>query len=258
MLRFEGRTLARFDRVLAVSDVDRDTLQRLYASQLSAPVSVIPTGVDIEYFTPKPLDAAHARHIVFTGSMDWLPNEDGVVYFCRDVLPRIRQAEPDVTFTIVGRSPTPAVRRLAQEEGVDVTGRVTDVRPYLANAVVYVVPLRIGGGTRLKIFEAMAAGKAIVSTSIGAEGLPTTDGQHLVLADNADAFASAVIGLLRDDTRRQHLERQARTLVAEHYDWAAAAEQLEACITDTRTLTTRSGDARSPMQLTSINRAKLL
>jgi sugar transferase (PEP-CTERM/EpsH1 system associated) len=258
MIRFEGRTLARFDRVLAVSDVDRDTLQRLYPRQLSAPVSVVPTGVDVEYFTPKPLVPANARHIVFTGSMDWLPNEDGVVYFCRDVLPRIRQAEPDVTFTIVGRSPTPAVRRLAQEEGVEVTGRVADVRPYLAKAAVYVVPLRIGGGTRLKIFEAMAAGKAIVSTTVGAEGLPTTDGQHLLLADSPEAFASTVIGLLRDDNRREHLERQARTLVAERYDWAAAADELEACIADTRKLTTRSDDARSPMPLTSINRAKLL
>ncbi len=258
MIRFEGRTLARFDRVLAVSEVDRDTLQRIYDRQLSAPVSVVPTGVDVDYFTPKPLDRANARHIVFTGSMDWLPNEDGVVYFCRDVLPRIRQAEPDVTFTIVGRSPTPAVRRLAQEEGVEVTGRVADVRPYLEKAAVYVVPLRIGGGTRLKIFEAMAAGKAIVSTTVGAEGLPTIDGQHLLLADSPDAFASAVIGLLSDDARREHLERQARTLVAERYDWAAAAEQLEACIRDTRRITTRSDDARSPLHITSINRAKLL
>jgi polysaccharide biosynthesis protein PslH len=258
MFRFEGRTLARFDRVLAVSDVDRDTLHRLYDRQLSAPVSVVPTGVDVEYFTPKPLDSANARHIVFTGSMDWLPNEDGVVHFCRDVLPRIRRDEPDVTFTIVGRSPTPAVRRLAQEEGIEVTGRVADVRPYLAQAAIYVVPLRIGGGTRLKIFEAMAAGKAIVSTTIGAEGLPTTDGEHLLLADTPDTFASAVVGLLRSSNRREQLERQARTLVAERYDWAAAAEQLEACITDTRKITTRSDDARSPMPLTSINRVKLL
>jgi sugar transferase (PEP-CTERM/EpsH1 system associated) len=258
MIRFEGHTLARFDRVLAVSDVDRETLHRIYGRQLSAPVSVIPTGVDVEYFKPTPLDPANARHIVFTGSMDWLPNEDGVVHFCRDILPRIRQAEPDVAFTIVGRSPTPAVRRLAQDEGVEVTGRVADVRPYLAKAALYVVPLRIGGGTRLKIFEAMAAGKAIVSTTVGAEGLPTKDGQHLVLADSPETFANAVIGLLRDDNRRQHLERQARTLVAEHYDWAAAAEQLKTAITDTHRTTTRSDDARSAMQLTSINRAKLL
>ena len=126
-------------------------------------MSVIPTGVDTTYFATGPADPSDAPRIVFTGSMDWLPNVDGVMFFCREILPLIRQSEPDVAFTIVGRSPTPAVRRLAQEPGIEVTGRVDDVRPYLAASAVNVVPLRIGGGTRLKIFEAMAAGRAVVS-----------------------------------------------------------------------------------------------
>ena len=129
MRRFEAKTVARFNRVLAVSDVDRDTLQRLYGDRLTAPVSVVPTGVDSGYFTPSPIDAAASKRLVFTGSMDWLPNADGVHFFCHEVLPIIRAAEPDVTFTIVGRSPTPAVRRLADDRAVEVTGRVEDVRP---------------------------------------------------------------------------------------------------------------------------------
>jgi polysaccharide biosynthesis protein PslH len=257
MRRFEERTMHRFDRVLTVSDVDRDTLQRLYPS-VAVPVSVIPTGVDTDYFRPQPRQAGAARNIVFTGSMDWLPNEDGVLFFVREVLPLIRAVEPDVTFTIVGRSPTPQVRRLAEDEGIVVTGRVADVRPHLASAAVYVVPLRIGGGTRLKIFEAMAAGKAIVSTSIGAEGLPTAHGEHLLLADDPQAFAASVVQLLRDGPRRDALERQARALVEERYDWAAAASELESSLISTVPLAARTDNTRSPFRLTSINRAKSL
>ena len=119
--------------------------------------------------------------------MDWLPNEDAMVFFCRDVLPLIRKEEPDVTLSIVGRAPTPAVIALGLQHGVTVTGRVDDVRPYVRDAAVYIVPLRIGGGTRLKIFEAMAMAKAVVSTSVGAEGLPVTDGEHVWLADEPQA-----------------------------------------------------------------------
>ncbi len=159
--------------------------------------------------------------------MDWLPNEDGVLYFAREVLPRIRTAEPDVTLTIVGRAPTPAVRRLAELPGIDVTGRVDDVRPYLADADVYVVPLRIGGGTRLKIFEAMAMGRAVVSTTIGAEGLPVTSGQNIAIADDPEHFAGAVVDLIRDREARRRLENEARRLVSEHYDWSVVARDFE-------------------------------
>jgi sugar transferase (PEP-CTERM/EpsH1 system associated) len=235
MLRFEGRAVARFDRVLAVSDVDRDTLQRLYPASLPAPPTVIPTGVDTAFFVPQPVAGDAARRVVFTGSMDWLPNVDGVQFFCREILPRIRQAEPDASFTIVGRSPTPAVQRLALEAGVEVTGRVDDIRPYLARSAVYVVPLRIGGGTRLKIFEAMAAGRAVVATTIGAEGLPTENGRHLLLADSAEAFAAAVVRLMRDPATRQALEVEARALVAARYDWSAAARHLEEALVNLRT-----------------------
>jgi sugar transferase (PEP-CTERM/EpsH1 system associated) len=259
MLRFEGRTVARFDRVLAVSDVDRDTLQRLYGDRLKAPVSVIPTGVDTTYFAPRPASAEASRRIVFTGSMDWLPNSDGVVFFCREILPLVRQAEPDAIFTIVGRSPTPAVRRLAEDSGIEVTGRVEDVRPYLQNAAVYVVPLRIGGGTRLKIFEAMAAGRAVVSTTIGAEGLPIESGRHLLLADTPQEFANAVITLLRDPSTRSSIEAEGRALVTERYDWSAAAGHLEAAIAETRESDRGTArDAAASMPMTSVKRVKSL
>jgi sugar transferase (PEP-CTERM/EpsH1 system associated) len=226
MLRFEGAALARFDLVLAVSDADRRTFGRLYPDTFDSPVHVVQTGVETSYFAPTRREPQRA-HLVFTGSMDWLPNEDGMQYFVHDILPRIRQLEPDVTLSIIGRAPTPAVRRLANERGVDVTGSVEDVRPHMAEGSVYVVPLRIGGGTRLKIFEAMAMGKAVVSTTVGAEGLPVTPGQHIVIADHPQAFAEEVVRLIRDDAERRRLEVEARRLVLERYDWSAVARDFE-------------------------------
>jgi sugar transferase (PEP-CTERM/EpsH1 system associated) len=228
MLRFERQALARFDLVLAVSDADGCTFQRLYPDALRAPVHVVQTGVDTEYFRPMPArEPGRPAHLVFTGSMDWLPNEDGMQYFVRDILPLIRQQAPEATLSIIGRSPTPAVRRLGVEAGIEVTGRVDDVRPHIAAGAIYVVPLRIGGGTRLKIFEAMSMGKAVVSTTIGAEGLPVTDGTDIVLADEPAAFADAVVRLVRDAAARQQLEAAARRLVVDRYDWSAVAQDFE-------------------------------
>jgi sugar transferase (PEP-CTERM/EpsH1 system associated) len=234
MLRYEGATLARFDGVLAVSDADRETFARLYPDAIRQPVHVVPTGVDTEYFAPDATytshDAHRTPHLIFTGSMDWLPNEDAMQFFCRDILPLIRAQEPDVRLSIVGRAPTPAVKRLADDYGVEVTGRVDDVRPYMKEAAVYVVPLRIGGGTRLKIFEAMSMGKAVVSTTVGAEGLPVVNGEHVLLADEPIAFARDVVRLLRDTDRRARLETAARALVVEQYDWSAVASSLESAL----------------------------
>lgn len=226
MLRFERSALERFDLVLAVSEADRQTFARLYPGALRAPIHVIPTGVDTSYFTPFPGTERRA-HLVFTGSMDWLPNEDGMLYFVREILPRIRRSEANVTLSIIGRSPTPAVRRLAEEAGIEVTGRVDDVRPHVASGDVYIVPLRIGGGTRLKIFEAMAMGKAVVSTTVGAEGLPVTPGRDIVIADEPARFAHAVVHMIRDTAARRAIEGAARQLVVECYDWSAVAHDFE-------------------------------
>jgi sugar transferase (PEP-CTERM/EpsH1 system associated) len=226
MVRYEGRTLGRFDHVLAVSDADRDTLGRLYPGAVRAPIHVVPTGVDTEYFQPLPTGDGGPR-LTFTGSMDWLPNEDAMLYFCREVLPLVRAKEPGIQLSIVGRAPTRAVQRLAADPAVLVTGTVADVRPFVHAASVYVVPLRIGGGTRLKIFEAMAMGKAVVSTTVGAEGLPVVDGEHVALADGPAPFAAAILRLLRDADHRRRIEKAARALVVERYDWGVAAAVLE-------------------------------
>jgi sugar transferase (PEP-CTERM/EpsH1 system associated) len=226
MLAFEERTLRRFDGVLAVSDADRNTFARLYPGAVKRPIEVVATGVDTQFFAPAP-SASNGRGLVFTGSMDWLPNEDAMRYFCRDILPLIRAREPEVSLSIVGRAPTPAVQKLAAEHGILVTGRVDDVRPFMKEASVYIVPLRIGGGTRLKIFEAMAMGKAVVSTTVGAEGLPVRNGEHVLLADEPDAFADAVVRLLGDTAARRSLEAAARALVVARYDWSAVAGELE-------------------------------
>jgi polysaccharide biosynthesis protein PslH len=231
MLRYERAALASFDLVLAVSEVDARTLEATYGSQ-RMPIRVVSTGVDTEYFAPqagRPSQRASspAPRLVFTGSMDWLPNEDAMLHFCRDILPRIRQEEPGATLSIVGRAPTPSVRRLAQSCGVEVTGRVHDVRVHVADADLYVVPLRIGGGTRLKIFEAMSMGKAVVSTTVGAEGLPVTPGRNIEIADDPQSFADAVVNLFRDGQKRRALETEARRLVVERYDWGAVAGELE-------------------------------
>jgi sugar transferase (PEP-CTERM/EpsH1 system associated) len=226
MLRYEGRTLTRFDGILTVSEADRQMFARCYPATRTTPMYIVPTGVDTEYFRPSGT-SSRAADLVFTGSMDWLPNQDAMRYFCRHVLPLVRADEPGVRLTIVGRSPTPAVLSLAKEAGVRVTGRVDDVRPYMDDAAVYIVPLRIGGGTRLKIFEAMAMGKAVVSTTVGAEGLPVADGEHLLLADEPRSFADAIVRVIRDRDQRERLGSAARALVLERYDWSAVAGALE-------------------------------
>ena len=229
MLRFEGRALRRFDLVLAVSEVDKETFAHLYPDGVRQPIHVVHTGVDTRFFSPSQTQGDKA-HLVFTGSMDWLPNEDAMVAFVNQILPLVREQIPDVTLSIIGRAPTPSVQRLGDTGGITVTGRVDDVRPHIAAGTVYVVPLRIGGGTRLKIFEAMAMGKAVVSTTIGAEGLPVTPGENILIADEPAAFANAVVHLLRDAGMRQRLASEARRLVVERYDWSAVAADFEAAL----------------------------
>jgi sugar transferase (PEP-CTERM/EpsH1 system associated) len=224
MDRAERRYASRADAVVTVSEHDRRHFARSVAAEKTF---VIPTGVDVEYFQPAPSEE-QAATLVFTGSMDWLPNEDAVVYFVDRILPRIRQEFPHATLWIVGRRPSARLKALATSDtGIRVTGRVEDIRPYVRAAAVYIVPLRVGGGTRLKIFEALAMGKAVVSTTIGAEGLPVRDGENIVLADTPQDFASRVTDLLRDREHRRQLGIAARRLVERHYSWSAVARQFE-------------------------------
>lgn len=222
--RSERWYLSRADEVLTVSEVDRTYFARFIDP---ARITVIPTGVDVEYFQPS-LIPERPGLLVFTGAMDWMPNEDGILYFVNEVLPRIRAEFPTVTLRLVGRSPSARIRALAESSnGVQVTGRVEDIRPFVHDAEVYVVPLRIGGGTRLKTFEAMAMGKAVVSTAVGAEGLPVHNGQDILLADSAQELASHVFTLLRNATIRRSLGQAARRLVAENYGWERAAARVD-------------------------------
>lgn len=186
-------------------------------------ITVVPTGVDTKQFQVAPPSSATPPRIVFTGSMDWEPNIDAVEYFCGQIWPRILAEFPDAIFQIVGRNPFAKVQRLASQS-VQVTGTVPSVTDYLRDATVVMVPLRIGGGTRLNIYEAMAMGKALVSTSIGAEGLSFQNGRDLLLADDASSFTEAIL-LLRDAPVRRKFEQAAVQLAAQ-FDWSVVAGQF--------------------------------
>ena len=219
----EADACRQADLTIAVSEDDRRRLEALAPGIRAAS---IPTGVDTSYFTPNGRPERGNR-LVFSGSMDWHPNEDAVVYFADAILPRIRAEIPDATLTVVGRNPTARLREVASRAGIDITGTVDDVRPSIGEAAVYVVPLRAGGGTRLKIFEALAMAKPVVSTTVGAEGLALEDGRHFLAADDPDTFAGSVIGLLRSPSRRQALGRAGRDLVDAYYSWPTVACEFE-------------------------------
>jgi glycosyltransferase involved in cell wall biosynthesis len=160
--------------------------------------------------------------------MDWMPNEDAILYFAREILPLIRQEIPQIALTVAGRAPSRRLLALALADNrIRVTGRVEDIRPYVAEASLVIVPLRIGGGTRLKIFEAMAMGKAVVSTPIGAEGLPVTHGKDIMIADTPRSFARNVIDLLRRPEQRKSLGFLARRHVEEQYSWNVVTDVFE-------------------------------
>jgi polysaccharide biosynthesis protein PslH len=227
MMRFERVCLERSQHVLTVSEADRAFFRQFVDG---AKLSLIPTGVDTEYFRPV-VGLERPASLVFTGAMDWMPNQDAIVYFVRTILPIIRREIPDVEFAIVGRHPTSKLRAaLSRDSSIRLTGGVEDIRPYVHQAAVYIVPLRIGSGTRLKIFEAMAMGKAIVSTTVGAEGLPVTDGSHLVLADRPEDFAQRVVSLLRDPAERQRLGAAGRALVEQCCSWRSVAAEFDAVL----------------------------
>jgi len=187
MERYERVACNSFDSVVAVSEIDQEIFRKRFAVKNAY---AIPTGVDTEYFSPTK-DSIVENSLVFTGAMDWLPNEDAIMYFAREILGKIKEQIPDVKLTVVGRNPSLRLRNeLESYPEIEVTGWVEDVRPYIGSHSLYVIPLRIGGGTRIKVYEAMAMGKAVVSTSIGVEGLPVKNGNNVLLADNAATFAA--------------------------------------------------------------------
>jgi glycosyltransferase involved in cell wall biosynthesis len=207
------------------------------------PITVVPNGVDLAAY--EELGEAVYYDLLFTGKMDFRPNIDAVLWFGRSVLPLILERRPGATFAIVGQRPHPRLDVLRDTPGVTITGYVDDVRPYLAGARVYVAPLRVGGGTRLKLLEAMAMGKPIVSTTVGAEGFPVVNGQELILADEPENFAREVLDLLENPTRRARLAATGRAFAQANYGWDKLVPQLEKIYHNRRPLTpsTSSGQA---------------
>lgn len=224
MRRYELAACRQADLTVAVSE--EDSLQ-LGEGAPGRRIHAIPTGVDTEFFHQADNAVEVTDSLVFTGSMDWHPNEDAILYFCDAILPLVRKEIPGVTLTVVGRNPGLHLRNVAAAAGVQVTGTVDDVRPYIDSAAVYIVPLRIGGGTRLKIYEALAMGKAVVSTTIGAEGLPLQEGKEIVRADTPETFAASIVELLRDAARRRRLGDAGRCLMEEQYSWGRVAAEFE-------------------------------
>jgi glycosyltransferase involved in cell wall biosynthesis len=222
MFHYEERAVKKFHHVIAVSEHDR----RLMAAWVDPKrITVVPTGVDLQTYRARESPAVEAPLVMFIGAMDWEPNVDAVEYFCREIWPAIENAAPRARFRIVGRNPAIRVQKLASAT-VEITGRVPSVVDHLREAAVVVVPLRIGGGTRLKIYEAMAVGKAVVSTTVGAEGLDVHRGRDIVLADDPDSFAQSILKLLDDVELRARYERAAAALAAQ-YDWPSIGRRFE-------------------------------
>ena len=215
MRRRESAMMQRAAVTVAVSEIDR---RKLLDDLPGAAVEVVPTGVDTTYFRPTDRPTV-PRRLVFSGSMDWYPNEDGILDFAAHVWPRLRRAFPDISLTVVGRRPSARLLEAGRTHGITVTGTVPDVRPYIDEAEIYIVPLRVGGGTRLKIFEALAMQKPVISTTIGAEGLGLTDRLHYLAADSHDAFFTAIEQLLHDAPMRAELAAAGRALVVSQYSW---------------------------------------
>jgi len=226
--QFEQRTLRAADAVACVSNEDAAALRRLAPE---ARVHVVPNGIDVpDYATFAPTTAqgnSDAPTLIFTGKMDFRPNVDAVLWFWRRIWPIVKQAYPTARWLIVGQKPSQRLAALRTDPSVVITGEVPDVRPYIAQADVYVAPLRAGGGTRFKLLEAMAMRRAIVTTALGCEGFEVASGRELLIADRPQEFASAVIELLRSAPHRAALGERAQRFVAANYDWRAIAPRME-------------------------------
>ncbi len=224
VLRFERKALSRFQHVSCVSEDDRERLKVLCPYP---EYSLVPNGVDLDFFRPVP-ELEIPFRMVFTGSLDWRPNQEALRFFLARIYPFIKQAEPKASLLVVGREPPASLRSLAHSHpDVILRGTVADIRPYLATATIYVVPLRIGGGTRLKILEAMAMHRPVVTTAIGCEGLAVTPGREMLVADEPREFAKAVLRLFREPDLRASLADAARRVVEKLYDWNQIAETLD-------------------------------
>ena len=220
---FEAAVSPRYDVNVFMSEPDRNLLMARVPDLRAA---VVPNGVDVDYFAPDDSGGSEAA-LIYAGGMNMFANRDAVMYFLAEVWPAVTAAVPHVKFYAVGMDPPRELTALAEQDPrIVVTGYVDDIRPFVRKAAVYVVPLRVGGGTRLKVLDAMASGKAIVSTAVGCEGIDVVPDQHLLVAENPGAFARATVGLLGDLPQRLRLGAAARARVHERYAWSVVGEHL--------------------------------
>jgi sugar transferase (PEP-CTERM/EpsH1 system associated) len=234
MSESERRALHEFDAHLTVSNRDAGRLRSINSD---ARVFLIENGVDMAHYSDEQIEAAYApwaaagaanetKRIVFVGSMDYHANVDGAVSFAREVWPRVRDRQTELVFTIVGRDPAPEVRALATIPGIEITGTVDDVRPFYREAWAAIVPLKVGGGSRLKILEAMAAGVPVVSTTLGAEGLDVRHGENILIADTNEQLIEAISAVVGNEEQRKQLSTAGRALVSSRYDWSRLGASL--------------------------------
>lgn len=221
LARQERRVAGLADMVLLTSTLDAAALEKLAPG---ACIAVLSNGVDLNFF--KPLPDQERPELLFYGHLRYPPNADGIDWFCREIFPLVRKEVPDVVLNIAGKEPPPEIAALSLMPGVKLRGYVPDLRPHLAGSSLVVIPLRFGAGVRNKVLESLASGRAVVSTSLGCEGLEISAGKQLIVADGPDNFASAVAGLLRDKAGRAALAAAGRKLVEERYSWEAVSLKL--------------------------------
>ncbi|MBM3321366.1 MAG: glycosyltransferase [Candidatus Eisenbacteria bacterium] len=221
--RYETVHAPRFDLNLAVSEVDKALFESFIPG---ARFTVIPSGTDTDYF--RACDPGDSKELVFVGGMTWYPNAAGMSYYCRKIFPLIKAEVPNVVMNIIGRSPPRAVQECSlQDSAIRLHGFLPDIREVVGRSSVYVVPLTVGGGTRLKILDAFSCGKAVVSTSLGCEGIEVTPGENILIGDTPESFADQVVRLLRDKKMRERISTNARRLVEDKYGWPIIGERLD-------------------------------
>lgn len=219
---YEKIMVPKFDVNVAVSDLDMVNFEMRIPD---AKFNVITNGSDPEYFIPS--SEPEEQSLIFVGGLSWYPNRDAMIHFCRRIYPLVKSRVPNIRLDIIGRSPGHELQRLAHEDSsIILHGFVDDIRGHMANAAVYIVPIRVGGGTRLKILDAFAAGKALVSTAVGCEGLNVTDGKDILIAESHREFADKVINLLENTSMRKELGKNARLLIENNYSWEILGRKL--------------------------------
>jgi len=221
---YEGDFAARFDRVLLISKYDLDAIEQRVPLKN---VLLNPHGVDCQHFTPDSSVPKITNSLIFTGNMRYAPNVDAARYFFREVLPLVRRQVPDATLFIVGADPAPAVQALASDPAVHVTGRVSDIRPFMNRAVVAIAPIRIGAGLQNKVLEGLSMGLPMVVTGVANEGIQAVDGEHLLVGETATDLADRIIRLLKERELRERLSVAARQFIAENWSWEKHFAHLE-------------------------------